>query len=118
MATISEALATAVQHHQAGRLFAAEQICRQILALDPAHVDALHLLGITASRLRRHEEAVLCIRRAIALKGTEATFHNNLGTALKAQGKMDEAVACFGRALELKPGYAVAHNNLATAFQA
>ena len=32
MATISEALAIAIQHHQAGRLQAAEQIYRQILA--------------------------------------------------------------------------------------
>ena len=31
MATISEALAIAIQHHQAGRLQAAEQIYRQIL---------------------------------------------------------------------------------------
>ena len=29
MSTISEALAIAAQHHQAGRLQAAEQICRQ-----------------------------------------------------------------------------------------
>ena len=35
MATISEALAIAVQHHQAGRRQAAEQIYRQILAVDP-----------------------------------------------------------------------------------
>ena len=35
MATISEALAIAVQHHQAGRLQAAEQIYRQILAAQP-----------------------------------------------------------------------------------
>jgi nucleotidyltransferase/DNA polymerase involved in DNA repair len=41
MATISEALATAVQHHQAGRLQAAEEIYRQILAVDPDHADAL-----------------------------------------------------------------------------
>jgi hypothetical protein len=40
MATISEALAMAVQHHQAGRLQAAEQIYRQILAVEPNHADA------------------------------------------------------------------------------
>jgi len=35
MATISDALATAIQHHQAGRLQSAEQIYRQILLADP-----------------------------------------------------------------------------------
>ena len=45
MATISEALAIAIQHHQAGRLQAAEQIYRQILAVEPNHADAWHLSG-------------------------------------------------------------------------
>ena len=43
------------------------------------------------------------LRRAIALKGNEAFFHNNLGIALKVQGKLDEAVACYRRALEGEP---------------
>ena len=49
MATISEALAIAIQHHQAGRLQAAEQIYRQILQVEPNHADAIHLLGVIAS---------------------------------------------------------------------
>ena len=35
MPTIAEALSLAVQHHQAGRLQAAGQIYRQILAVEP-----------------------------------------------------------------------------------
>ena len=70
MATISEALAIAVQHHQAGRLQAAEQIYRQILAVEPNQADALHLLGVIAYQVGKHEAAVEYIRRAIALKGT------------------------------------------------
>src|SRR6266700_3661398 len=94
MATISETLAIAAQHYHAGRLQAAEQIYRQILAADPDHVDALHLLGLVASRLGRHEVAIEYISRAIALKGTEAALHSNLGAIFKDQGKLDEAVAC------------------------
>ena len=62
MATISEALAIAVQHHQAGQLQAAEQIYRQILAVDPNQADALHLLGVIASQTGQHEVAVEFIR--------------------------------------------------------
>jgi len=36
MATIPEALAIALKHHQAGQLQAAEQVYRQILELDPS----------------------------------------------------------------------------------
>jgi predicted O-linked N-acetylglucosamine transferase (SPINDLY family) len=118
MVTTSEALAMALQHHQAGRVQAAEEIYRQILAVEPNHVDALHLLGVLASQAGQYQLAVEYIGRAIALVGTEATFHNNLGNALQGQGQLNEAVACYRRALELKPDYATAHGNLGNALQA
>jgi tetratricopeptide (TPR) repeat protein len=117
MATISEALAIAIQHHQAGRLQAAEQIYRQILQAEPTQADAIHLLGVIAYQVGKHELAVEYIGRAIGLKGNVADFHNNLGNALKNQGKLDEAIACYRRALELKPAYADAHINLGVAFK-
>ncbi len=43
--------------------------------------------------------------------------YNNLGAALKGQGKLDTAVACYRRALELKPDDAETHNNLGAALQ-
>ncbi len=112
MATISEALAIAFQHHQAGRLQAAEQICRQILTVEPNQPDAIHLLGVLAGQAGKYGAAVEYIERAIRLKGNAAPFYNNLGNALKCQGKLDEAVACYRRTLELKPDFAEAHYNL------
>ena len=58
MATISEALAIAVQHHQAGRLQAAEQIYRQILAAEPNQADAWHLLGVINGQTGNHQRSV------------------------------------------------------------
>ncbi|MGA2257874.1 MAG: tetratricopeptide repeat protein [Thermoguttaceae bacterium] len=57
MATIPEALAIAIQHHQAGRLQAAEQIYRQILAVEPNHANAVYLLGVIASQVGNMDEA-------------------------------------------------------------
>jgi tetratricopeptide (TPR) repeat protein len=112
MATISEALAIAIQHHRADRLQAAEQIYRQILAVEPNHAHAWHLLGVIAHQVGKYEYAVEDIERAIGLNGTEAEFHNNLGGAYCALRRIPEAVACYRRALELKPDYAEAHYNL------
>ena len=45
MAEIAEALATAVEHHRAGRLGEAEGIYRRILAVEPWCAQAWHSMG-------------------------------------------------------------------------
>ena len=81
MATISQALALAVQHHQAGRLQLAEQIYWQILAVEPKNADALNLLGILASQTGRPTVAHSHIARAVAIQPNNPGYHNNLGRA-------------------------------------
>jgi predicted O-linked N-acetylglucosamine transferase (SPINDLY family) len=117
MATISEALTIAVEHHQAGRLSAAEQIYRRILAVAPNQPDALHLLGVLDHQLGRHDAAIEQIRRAIAANGMEPAYHGNLGSVLSSVGRLDEAAAAFRRALELKPDQADACYNLGNALR-
>ncbi len=117
MPTIAEALAIAVQHHQAGRLREAEAIYRQILAAYPDHHDAWHLLGLIACAIGEHQAGVECIRRALALKPDWAEAHFNLGNAWKEQGKLDLAVACYQSAVQQKSNFAEAHNNLGLAWR-
>jgi tetratricopeptide (TPR) repeat protein len=76
MATISEALAAAAQHHQAGRLEAAEKMYRQILSAAPDQPDAHHNLGLIAHQIGNHKAAVDYILRAIPAKyqGTSMIF--------------------------------------------
>ena len=112
MATISEALNIAIQHHQAGRLQAAEQIYRQILAVQPNHPDAWHLLGVIANQAGKYKIAVEYLERAIGLKGDVAAFHHNLGDALLALRRLPEADARYRRALELDPNLVETHYSL------
>ena len=42
--------------------------------------------------------------------------HNNLGNALRTQGRLDEAAVSLREAIRLKPRYAEAHNNLGIVF--
>jgi tetratricopeptide (TPR) repeat protein len=112
MSTTAEAFATAIQHHQAGRLQAAEQIYRQILAAEPSHADAWHLLGLLAHQAGKQDKAIEYIGHAIRLNAGVAAFHSNLGVAYRAIGKVDEAAACWRRALELNPDFVDALNNL------
>ena len=89
-------LAIAVGHHQAGRLQAAEQIYRQVLAVEPDQPEAWHLLGVIAGQVGKHDAAVECIGRAIALKGTEAVFHNSLGRSVRAWGNRTRRPPAIG----------------------
>jgi tetratricopeptide (TPR) repeat protein len=57
-------------------------------------------------------------RDVVAKSPQKVRPHNNLGNALKHQGKYEEAIAHFNKALEINPGYAKAHNNLGTVLAA
>jgi predicted O-linked N-acetylglucosamine transferase (SPINDLY family) len=118
MATLSEALATGLAHHRAGHLDLAEEIYRRILAAEPEHAEALHLVGLVAHQRGQHQLAIEHIRRAIAVDDRQARFHCNLGEAYRALEQFDAAIACYGRALELNPQLAQAHNNLGEAYRA
>jgi len=115
--TLQQQLESGLSHHQAGRLAEAERIYRQILAHQPDHADALHLLGTLALQAGRLDEAVELIRRAIAICSTNAFYHSNLGKALKAAGQLDEAIASYRQAIRLKPDLAEVHSNLGIALK-
>lgn len=116
MATIPETLDLALQHHQAGRLPEAEALYQKILQVQPDHPDALHLLGVIAHQVGKHDVAVDYISRAIALNPAVAEYYNNIGEACRALGKLNEASAHYQRALTLKPSYAEAYSNLGIIF--
>ena len=116
--SISQAIETAVQHHQAGRLVEAEAIYRQILAIDADHFDALHLLGVIAHQGGKHQEAIELIGRATRKDPSAFPALNNLGLAYRALGDLERAGTCFQKALSLNPDYVAAHDNLAIVLQA
>lgn len=115
MASISEALQLAVQHHQAGNFQQAESLYRQILQAEPRNFDALHLLGVMALQLGRHDLAVDYIGEALRLRPEVAEAHNSLGAALIEQGRPAQAETHLRRALELKPQFVEALVNLGNA---
>lgn len=103
--------------HKQGRRTEAERLYREILAAEPRHRDALHLLGVAAHQEGRHAEALDLIRRAIAVDGGHATFHNSLGAVLQAIGDLPAAVAAYRTSLLLDMDHAEAHGNLALALR-
>lgn len=108
---------TALDHHRNGQLAQAETLYRQLLAHQPKHADALHLLGVLCHQSSRHKEAADLIAKAIALEPQNSDFLNNHGLALRAAGKPQEALNSYQRALKLAPHDADLHNNLGNVYQ-
>jgi protein O-GlcNAc transferase len=109
---IERILARAQAFHQAGHPNEAEGLYRQILAVDPNHADALHLLGVAAYQGGRNDLAVELIGKAIAHNNRVADFHCNIGNVLGTLGRLGEAEAHYRRAIGLRPDHVESHNNL------
>ncbi|HEY1922863.1 MAG TPA: tetratricopeptide repeat protein [Tepidisphaeraceae bacterium] len=107
----------ALEHHQAGRLPEAERLYRQILAEDPGHMDAMHLLGVIAFQAGQYDAAVDLIGKVVALDPEYAEAHYNFGNALTGKGRFDDAIAAYRRAIALQPDYAEAYSNLGNALK-
>jgi predicted O-linked N-acetylglucosamine transferase (SPINDLY family) len=105
---------TALEHHRAGRLDQAAAIYQGMLAAEPRHPDALHLLGVIALQTGQPTLASQLIRDAIASNPAAPAFYHSLGSALLAQGDRPGAVASFRTALVLDPNSADGHDNLGT----
>jgi len=101
-----------MQAHQAGRRAEAREHYERLLAADPQHADALHLLGLLEAQGGRFNEAARLMGQAVARQPEEALFHNNLGNVWVELGRAGDALACYQRAHALAPERADVCNNL------
>jgi tetratricopeptide (TPR) repeat protein len=107
--------AEASRHYRAGNFPDADRLCRDMLRIDALHADSLHLLGVMAYQTGRHEAARDLIVKAIMVDGGMASYHSNLGNALRGLGMFEAAESAYRRALEIAPEHAEIHNNLGNA---
>ena len=97
--------------HQQGQFAPAQALYEQVLAQNPTHFDALHLLGAIAYQTKHLERAVALIGQAIQLNPKVATAHSNRGLALHDLGRLEQAMQHYDQAVALEPENAVAHYN-------
>jgi tetratricopeptide (TPR) repeat protein len=113
--TLDQAMQAAISHHQSGQLSEAEKIYRQVLAAQPNHIEALHLLGVLAGQAGQREVAVDLIGRAIALNPRHLEALSDQAYFLIELGRLREAVAACNRTIEIAPNHAGSYNNLGNA---
>ena len=97
---------------QAGDEGTAENALRQIVAENPRHADAWHMLAGLVIRAGRGEEAIDYAKRAHQLDRRNPDYLDTLGIAYGEAQQLDEAVRCFKRSLKERPAAADTHYNL------
>mgnify|MGYP003304211413 CR=1 FL=1 len=55
------------------------------------------------------KEAIEAFNEALTIKPDNAKAYNNIGVALREQGKLEETIAAYNKALAINPNYAEAH---------
>ncbi len=105
-------LEEAIGHHRAGRLSQAETCYQKILTQDPAHADALHLLGLVAYQQGQYDRALDCITKAIRRDATKPLYFYNQGLVHHKLNQLQEAERAYRQALSLKGDYVEALGNL------
>ena len=113
--TIEQAMQLAGQLQGAGRVNEAEQVLRQVLAINPRHPHALHLLGVVSHQQGKGQVACQLIKEAIAIEPKAALFHCNLTEMSRQMGHYQEAIYHGEQAIQLDPSMAMAYSNLGIA---
>ena len=93
----------------------AERCCRELIAQDAQHFDALHLLGVVHLDRGELTDAVDCLKRAAAERGHDAQVNYHLGTALLGNRQFADAEAALRASLQARPDDLGALNNLGNA---
>lgn len=109
---LGETMQRAVALHQSGKMEQALALYREVLALQPDNIDALHLTAVAHCQNRDFELALPLFEHVIRLKPDFAEAWNNLGKAFKSLDRNEEAEQAFVRATELAPKMAEAWTNL------
>ena len=96
---------------QAGNVSDGADVCRQLLASQPGHPDALHLLAM-ATRSSDPQGAELLFRESLARAPQQPSVRVNFANFLRASNRMAEAESLLRATTEMTPEFVPGWYNL------
>ena len=99
MATTAQIMDLATQYHATGNSVLAEQYARSIIAAEPNHAGALHLLGLIARQQDKPAEALAFLNRSLTAQGSNGLVWQHAGDLLLALGDVPGGVSYYEQAL-------------------
>ncbi|MBF0166265.1 MAG: tetratricopeptide repeat protein [Alphaproteobacteria bacterium] len=106
------AFAPVARLYQSGQHALAEAECRRLLAANPRHPDASHLLGVLLLQSNRTPEALTCLDSAVTARPGNLDAQQVFGTALAMSGDFTRALTCFEKVARAQPANLQALYNL------
>jgi len=100
---LEQLLDSAMAAHQSGGHAEAAASYQKILAADPDHADALHLLGLLKHESGQSKEALTLIARAISLAPQALQYLGNKAAILGQLGRLEEANKAYRDAIAAAP---------------
>jgi tetratricopeptide (TPR) repeat protein len=98
---------------------AAEKLIKQVLVLNPEHVQARTLLGWIELEIHGNTDAAIKeYSKVVALRPNSPDAYLNLGAAYKKKGELGNALSAYDQALRRRPDYLVALSNRGWVFVA
>ena len=97
-------LASAIEHHHAGRLARALETYRKLLRKDPRHAAALYLMGLAKQEQGHSERGLQLLAKAGEAETGNVADRHALAVAEADAGRMAEAEAGRRRARSRAPG--------------
>ncbi|MDR3536906.1 MAG: tetratricopeptide repeat-containing glycosyltransferase family protein [Acetobacteraceae bacterium] len=96
-------IAEAAALYAAGNRDAAAACCLDLVARQPRHFEALHMLGVLCCNRRAYADAVGFLRRAERVRQDVGRLYSNLGNAYAGVRLHHQAEVAYRRALALAP---------------
>ena len=109
--SLSETMNRAVAALRQGNFAEAEQLCKAILARNPAFVEAVHLLAVVQSSSGRLDDALANYDRALVLRPNYVEALCDRGVTLHQAGRFEAALASYDGALARRANHAAALYN-------
>ena len=97
MSSLETLLDAAFDAYNQGEFEHAETLARDVLNAEPAHGDALYLLGLIAYRAGALDPAADLLYQAVKLYPDTPSYQLTLASVLQKQGRLDEALSYYDR---------------------
>lgn len=115
--TVPQAIERAYAHWNAGQAQQAEVLARRVLAVSPAQIECLHLLGLMAHAYDKIDMALDYMRQACGFSYSPGGYFSNYAEMCRQNRLLGEAEKAGRTAVERSPEMVGAWNNLGIILQ-